>query len=508
MSEIILMYLRKSRQDSDSESVEETLSRHEQILQEYAINHFGDTIPECYIFREVVSGETIAARPMIQKVLKLMEADTVKGVLVVDPQRLSRGDLVDCGTISNTFRYSETICYTPTMKYDMSVKHERKFFEAELMRGGEYLDYIKEILQRGRMLSVKNGNYIGSIAPYGYKKVLVGNSKADRHYTLEIVPSEAECIRVMYELYTSQNIGFAALANELDARGYKPRKSKHWSPAALKDMIENPVYIGKLRWNWRKTVKTIEDGNLIKTRPKSQEDEWLVVDGLHEGIVSEEIYNKAVARKGTNIRIKTKVKYRNPYSGLLYCQCGRAMSFRPHNNAADRLTCNGQSHCHTRGCTFEEFEDYIKTALQGCIAQFEIELKSQGKDNKSYDKRIKSLQKELKEIAAIEEEQYDLLETKVYTREIFKERNAKLNIRKEAVQASIDNLEREKNVRIDYEQKIKDFKSALISITSDDYSVQQKNAMIRKCIKKITYSRESGGRWNYTPFTCDLTLQV
>ena len=515
MDETYLIYLRKSRQDNDAETVEETLARHEQILQDYAVRTLGYRIPEKNIFREVVSGETIESRPMIKQVLKLMESGDVAGVIVVDPQRLSRGDLVDCGTISNTFRYTNTKCCTPTMTYNMNIKHERKFFEAELMRGGEYLEYVKEILQRGRMLSVQNGNYIGSVAPYGYRKVSVGNRKSDMHYSLEIVPEEAEAIKVMYDVYVNQNKGFAAVANELDRLGYKPRKADHWSPAAIKDMIENPVYIGKLRWNWRKTVKNIDNGEISKSRPKSKEDGWILTDGLHEGIISEELYNKALAKKGTNIRIRKDVDCRNPYSGIVYCQCGRAMSYRPQRShgvqeAQPRLICNGQTHCHTRSCIYDDFEQYVIDVLKNCIAQFEIELKNSRTNNTAalYASRLSQLEKELKEIASLEEEQYDLLESKIYTREIFLKRNAKLQERKQSVLDALETLETEKPVPINYEQKICEFRDALTALTSDTYSAEQKNTLLKKCIKRITYTREPGGRWDNTPFSCSVTLQV
>ena len=55
-------YLRKSRTDGE-ESVEEVLARHERILQDYAVSTWGVPLPESRIFREVQSGETIAARP-------------------------------------------------------------------------------------------------------------------------------------------------------------------------------------------------------------------------------------------------------------------------------------------------------------------------------------------------------------------------------------------------------------------------------------------------------------
>ena len=72
--------------------------------------------------REVVSGESIEDRIEIKKVLLRMENADVIGVLVVDPQRLSRGDLEDCGRLINALKWTNTLVLTPMMTYDMSNK--------------------------------------------------------------------------------------------------------------------------------------------------------------------------------------------------------------------------------------------------------------------------------------------------------------------------------------------------------------------------------------------------
>ena len=122
--ENLIMYLRKSRSDDISMSVEDVLAKHEHILQEYCEREFGARLPENKIFREVVSGETIADRPVMKEIMKLLETGTIKGVLVVEPQRLSRGDLEDCGKIINTFRYTETLIITPPKTYDLSNEYD------------------------------------------------------------------------------------------------------------------------------------------------------------------------------------------------------------------------------------------------------------------------------------------------------------------------------------------------------------------------------------------------
>ena len=106
--EYYLIYLRKSRQDDPNETIEEVLSKHERDLQDLALRKFGGKIPEGNIYREVVSGESIEGREEMQKLLARIENPNIKGVLVVDPQRLSRGDLEDCGRLISDFRYTNT----------------------------------------------------------------------------------------------------------------------------------------------------------------------------------------------------------------------------------------------------------------------------------------------------------------------------------------------------------------------------------------------------------------
>ena len=85
-----IIYLRKSRQDDPTQTVEEVLAKHEAMLQEHSEREFGGRIPEENIYREVVSGESIDDRVEIKKVLSRIEDPDIKGVLVVEPSRLSR----------------------------------------------------------------------------------------------------------------------------------------------------------------------------------------------------------------------------------------------------------------------------------------------------------------------------------------------------------------------------------------------------------------------------------
>lgn len=110
----IVQYLRKSRTDDPCLSVEEVLSRHETILREWTERNLSGAIPEEHIFREVVSGETIKDRPEFLRLLRLIESSDIKAILVVEVQRLSRGDLEDAGPADeNPALHSHTGNHSP-----------------------------------------------------------------------------------------------------------------------------------------------------------------------------------------------------------------------------------------------------------------------------------------------------------------------------------------------------------------------------------------------------------
>ena len=139
LPEEILVYLRKSRSDDPSLTVEEVLEKHEAILKDWIERNLDAPIPESNYYREVVSGETINSRPEMKKVLKRMESTKIKAVLVVECERLGRPDLEEIGKLSKLFRYTNTLIITQQRVFDLNDEYDREQFEREMMRGADYL---------------------------------------------------------------------------------------------------------------------------------------------------------------------------------------------------------------------------------------------------------------------------------------------------------------------------------------------------------------------------------
>ena len=278
------LYLRKSRADLEAEErgEGETLARHEKMLIELA-RRYGFSIGK--IYREIVSGESIEARPVVQELLKDVESGRWKGVLVVEVERLARGDTMDQGRVAKSFKFSNTKIITPIKIYDPNDEFDEEYFEFGLFMSRREYKTINRRLQRGRVSSVKEGKYVGSVAPFGYDRVKLVK---DKGYTLA-KNDEAPVVEKMFQIYAYNEIAINEVVRRLNSAGYKPRKAKEWTISAVKDILSNPIYIGKIRWDSRKTVKEYRNGKIVNTRPRNEN--YTLSDGLHEPIIDMETWN-------------------------------------------------------------------------------------------------------------------------------------------------------------------------------------------------------------------------
>jgi uncharacterized protein YifE (UPF0438 family) len=499
-SEEILVYLRKSRADDPTLSVEEVLEKHETILDEWVEGNLDAPINEENKFREVVSGETIADRPEIQKLLKRIESPKIKAILTVEVQRLSRGDLEDAGRLIKLLRYTNTLVITPHKTYDLIDEYDRDMFERELKRGNEFLEYQKKIMNRGRLLSVSQGNFIGSIPPYGYDKVFVTEGKR-KSPILSVNEEQADVVRMIFDLYVNQDMGVYLICNRLDELHIKPPKGQYWSAPAIRDMLSNIHYIGKVKWNWRKTVTIVEDSEIIKTRPKSKDGDYLVYDGKHEAIISEELFNAAREKQGRNHRAKPTTKVRNPFAGLIRCRCGRSMTLRFYKTtdgkekSSPRLICDNQSHCNTGSCLYSEMTELVVNILKQSIADCDIKLKRNTDDSaKVHAKLIKSLEKKLSDLQAKElsqwESQSDPDPQKRMPQHIFQMLNAKLLKEKEEIETTLREAYNTMPTPTEYSQRRAKLQDALNALQDENIEAAEKNKLLKTCIERIEYSRE------------------
>lgn len=522
----ILEYDRKSRFDDKSLSVEEVLARHAQILKDYAENYLGGPIPDKNKYQEVGSGEQIDERPEMLRLLKAIESPDIKAILVVDVQRLSRGDLEDAGRLIKLLRYSNTYVITPYKTYDLRDEYDRDAFERELKKGNEYLEYFKKIQRQGKLASVKAGNYVGSVAPYGFYRVPIKDGKKEC-FTLAEKKDEADIVRLIFQWYCNEDIGVTAICRRLESMNVKTKNKKdHWKPSMIFDILQNVHYIGCVRWNWRKTIKTIEDQEVKILRPKAKSiaddplevdvDEYLVFEGKHDGIVPRELFDRAAKIKGTRHRTKTDTTLKNPLSGIMYCKCGAKIGYNTYvkngvEYAPPKLRCNNQVYCKSGSADFEEVMKYICSSLRDCITDFEVLLESKQDDSgKLHENLVANLEQKLKDLA-----EQEILQWKAQTspdpaqrmpNEIFQTLNEQLLKEKEEIKEALCKAKESVPVRVDYKEKILKFTDAINALENPEISATIKNQYLKDIIERIEYERgpniritkENAAKYNMT----------
>ncbi|WP_427340560.1 recombinase family protein [Caloranaerobacter sp. DY30410] len=508
------MYLRKSRADIEAEArgEGETLKRHEKILFELA-KKMGLNITK--IYREIVSGETISARPVMQQLLTDIENGMWEGVFVVEVERLARGDTIDQGIVAQAFKYTNTKIITPMKIYDPSNEFDEEYFEFGLFMSRREYKTINRRLQRGRLESVKEGKYLGNIAPYGYKRKRLENQKG---YTLEILPDEAKIVKLIYDWYTKPNrIGVSIIARKLNEMKIPTRKGGDWTTSTIRGILSNPVYIGKIRWNSRPQIKQVINGEIIKKRPRANKKDWILVDGLHEAIIDDDTFNLAQKYLSENSALPIPTRYvtKNPLAGLIVCGiCGRKMNRRPHKNYPDTLMCVGPT-CPNVSSHLYLVEKKLLKTLELWLNNYKLDLNSKEREQENnleidiIKKSIENLNKELETLKKQSNSLHDLLEQGVYSVETFLERSKIINDKINTVKTNKKELEEKLN-NIYITEKNKKILIPKIEKVIELYwnleSPKEKNELLKEVIDKVIYIKKEGGRWSgkIDDFTLDL----
>lgn len=502
------IYLRKSRADREAESrgEGETLKKHETALVELA-KKMGISISK--IYREVVSGETISSRPQMQQLLNDVEDQMWDGVLVMEVERLARGDTKDQGTIAEVFKYSKTKIITPMKTYDPNDEFDEEYFEFGLFMSRREYKTINRRLQRGRMASFNQGKYISSTAPYGYKRVRI---KGDSGFTLEIIPEEAKVVKLIYDLYLNgelqtdgsyKRLGKYLIATKLDEMKIKPRTSDKWHSSSIKDILSNPVYAGKVRWGWKPEIRKVENGITRKIRTKIKD--YQVVEGLHEAIIDQETFN-AVAELFNKNDIPSVSKTRtlkNPLSGLPICGlCGQLMTRRTENKGnRGEILCCPNKYCKNVSAPLWLVEKGLLEGMKHWLNDYKLEL-SESKNNDQYDESLLELKKisinnidsEIKSVQAQINKTYDLLEQGIYSIETFTKRNEDLNLRIKQLICAKEDLENKYNTQLKQSKLQHDFipkvESVILSYPKIE-NIQYKNELLKSVLDSFTYVKSN-----------------
>ena len=402
-------YLRKSRSE-EGEDISVVLARHRRRLQEMA-QQMGIGIVDYY--EEVVSGESVSSRPKMLALLEAVADEQYYGVFCMDIDRLGRGDMQDQGLILSTFRRAETRIITPEKIYDLSDEVDETMTEFKAFFARQEYKMIRKRMRRGTIACLEEGGYIAN-APFGYEQCRINKKPS-----LRIVPEEAEFVRLAFRRYNS-GVGAANIANELNALGAVPRRIGQWSKNSVRYMLRNPVYTGKTVFNRNSHVKKGTHGadkNIIRANPQ---DKWLVAEGLHEAIISQEEFDRAqTVRKTRYVPSRQDGTIHNQFAGIFRCSvCGKNIQTLTAAKGGPYMA------CLTPGCCAMAKEVYVEEllleTLEHNLADFRLRPSNDlTQEIASATQEVTSLQKELERNTGRRARMYDLLEDGIYDRATF-----------------------------------------------------------------------------------------
>ena len=473
-------YLRKSRME-EGLATDEVLEKHRKTLRDYAAAHGIHILAE---YPEVVSGESLYARPQMLRLLQDVEDGRYDAVLCMDLDRLSRGRMKDQGIILDAFKDSNTLIVTPDKVYNLSDEIDEEYAELKTFMSRREYKIITKRLRRGLQASIQEGCYVAN-APYGYRKTTV-----DRKPTLEIYEPEAKYVRMMFELY-AKGYGCVAVARHVNALGAHPHRSAEFSRNSVAKILRNPTYIGKIVWNQKRHIKKGVKGNPKHITIYQPRDQWTITDGLHPAIVGRELYDQVQAIMDGRYRpAKNDGTVRSPLAGLVKCiNCGQNMQRMPFKGT-DYLLCTRPGCCAATKLALveEQILDYLRETLVRLTVDQPQHIP--GRDTQVLETALEQTRDALAGTDRQKTRLYELLELGEYDLPLFRERMAAVKAKQADLERKAAELERQlREIQCtdptQLADKIRDVLDAY-----DTADAAGKNALLKSVLDLVWYRKE------------------
>jgi site-specific DNA recombinase len=267
---------------------------------------------------EGISGKSINNRPELNRLLSDAKKGLFEEVIVWKVNRISRS-MSDLLNIADKLEANGIAFKSFSEPFDTSNAAGKFLMQmmgavAELER-----NTIVDNVKMGMKQRAQQGKWNGGAA-LGYKSVEIeGSTNRKRKETkLIVVEQEAAIVQFIFKKYENGQ-GLRSIANELNHMGHKTKRGRAFSVTTIKGILSNPLYIGKIRFNKQQDWNT--------KRRKGTNPSPIIVDGEHEAIIGQELWNKVLARYANANKHPPRVYYGSfPFTGVMRCpQCGHGM---------------------------------------------------------------------------------------------------------------------------------------------------------------------------------------
>lgn len=477
----VAIYLRKSRDEADKDDV---LSKHRDTLTAIAENNNW----KYKLYEEIASGERIAYRPIMQQLLDDVENGMFYAVLVMDIDRLGRGNNKDWGTIYEAFHNEtfNTLIVTPQKTYDLSEDTDEMMVDFQSLIAKMEYKQIKKRMMRGKIGGAKQGKWVCGALPYPYIK---------KNGEIAIDSDRYKIFRIMVDKAVSGE-SLSSIADYLNAnkiitsKGIIPTKTSGWDYTQVRRILSHEMCLGKIIYGM--TKGDYRKGN-FKKMPR---DQWIITEGSHESVITQEEYDTIQRSVASRASIPVAARAgKHIFSGLIRCsKCNKIMRVTTTKGKYKCLICDKKyldgSRCTQRGVTLSgSFIPDIINAIFNVSEETLLSMREENRSNESLKSIIKSKKKELSKIEKAIERIYDLYEGGDITKTEFIKRKSTRTEQYEDIRKNIDQLEQSITSSVsdkDFIKAIKSTKNKFDRATDNP----EKNKILKQIVKTIWYSRE------------------
>lgn len=309
----VALYVRVSTTEQAEEGY--SIAEQERLLTEWCERN-GYIVYEVYADRGI-SGKSIKKRPALIKLLEDAQNKLFDVVLVWKTNRLAR-NILDLLKIVEVFEQNYISFRSYTENHETETSQGKLQFHMLAAIAEFERNTISENVKMGMLARAREGKWNGGRV-LGYDLVDISTPTDKRKHTkLVINEKEAKIVKRIFALYIAGN-GYKAIANRVNKEGYRGKKGNPFSISTIKTILENPVYVGMIRYNVRR--------NWTDKRRGDRNPNPILQQGEHEPIISQLDWEKAQHILKERSNKPNRVHGGTfPFTGVMKCpQCGAGM---------------------------------------------------------------------------------------------------------------------------------------------------------------------------------------
>lgn len=442
-----------------------------------------------------ISGKSMTNRLQLQQLLQDAKAGNFDEVWTWKTNRMARNQY-DLLTIVKELE-SHDVAFKSCSEAFETTTPAGKLMMNVLASIGEFeRETIVENVKLGMKQRARTGKWNGGTV-LGYKSVIVNESNT----RLEVVPEEASIVIKIFKLYASGK-GLKAIANLLNHEGYKTKRGSMFGASGVKDILMNPLYIGKIRYNVRE--------NWSEKRRKGTNKSPIIAKGEHEAILPIELWDKVqeIYKMKSG---KPKKTFESNYilTGLMKCPvCGYSMAAGRTKKKRKDGTYNvtryyvcgnwrnkGTAACNSNGVRADYAEEYVLSRIKEVVFSEKILkdiVKNLNRERKDIiiplEKEQVQLTKSLKDLENRKNRVFELYEDGTIDKQTLVQRieniTAEIDVQSKRTIQIQEKLENNDSVNIPYEvvrNTLSDFQK-LLEITAPE----EKKTLLQLIINMIT----------------------